>query len=349
MRCACGAELPGSAKFCGKCGKPVPQIDKKICPNCGKPLLAGAKFCGKCGAKIPDEPDMTPVVPVVPVVPLTPPAWSTPPAPAVPPTPITPEAPVVKPIPAAPPAPAAVPPVTSAASPAPAAVPLVTSAAPTASSITSIRTNNPVQNWVNKKALNVNRIKKVLIIVLIVGLCLAATGFAGRVLLKGLTKSFMEQEIIPSDGSLLAGTLNKKLINAGIDLFLSIVKNNPSQFVNAANKLAKGIGEMAGDPNGVNWIAEWILQLLTEEWFIEARATLKAEAGALWPVLQIMAYYKVMLTIGLIAVGIAALLLYFLDTKWSDVQELKLMPVFIVGCSWSGLVLIAAIIARLTM
>jgi len=44
----CGAEIPGNAKFCGKCGTAfVPN--RNICKNCGAEMPDNLKFCQECG------------------------------------------------------------------------------------------------------------------------------------------------------------------------------------------------------------------------------------------------------------------------------------------------------------
>ena len=57
--CACGAELPVGAKFCGKCGHqteapPAPSLDAAAgaCPGCGATINPGVKFCPRCGRQI---------------------------------------------------------------------------------------------------------------------------------------------------------------------------------------------------------------------------------------------------------------------------------------------------------
>lgn len=59
--CTCGAEIPLNAKFCGKCGKKIDEVDEhkeenqpqgKSCPECGAFMSNDARFCGKCGTKL---------------------------------------------------------------------------------------------------------------------------------------------------------------------------------------------------------------------------------------------------------------------------------------------------------
>ena len=40
-------------RFCGSCGKPLPQqaAEPGYCTGCGTPLAADANFCGHCGRK----------------------------------------------------------------------------------------------------------------------------------------------------------------------------------------------------------------------------------------------------------------------------------------------------------
>jgi RNA polymerase subunit RPABC4/transcription elongation factor Spt4 len=53
----CGTALKPGAKFCPKCGTPVPvapvaAAGAKFCPKCGTGITPGVKFCPKCGAKL---------------------------------------------------------------------------------------------------------------------------------------------------------------------------------------------------------------------------------------------------------------------------------------------------------
>ena len=47
-RCSvCDSTLNAGARFCGKCGRPVPQ--QGACPSCASPLEPDAAFCHTCG------------------------------------------------------------------------------------------------------------------------------------------------------------------------------------------------------------------------------------------------------------------------------------------------------------
>lgn len=48
VRCACGAYINQSAKFCPECGKP----QGCACPKCGAKLNPGTKFCSECGSQL---------------------------------------------------------------------------------------------------------------------------------------------------------------------------------------------------------------------------------------------------------------------------------------------------------
>jgi ribosomal protein L40E len=59
---SCGADVPVSSSFCGKCGAAVetpqpqqgerPAEETKRCEKCGAELESGAMFCGSCGQPI---------------------------------------------------------------------------------------------------------------------------------------------------------------------------------------------------------------------------------------------------------------------------------------------------------
>ena len=64
----CGSELKPGAKFCTKCGNPVPvapaetmqkATNAAVCNQCGSELKPGAKFCTKCGNPVSVAPAAT--------------------------------------------------------------------------------------------------------------------------------------------------------------------------------------------------------------------------------------------------------------------------------------------------
>ncbi len=58
----CGSQIQDNAKFCGKCGKPVPR-----CPSCGKVLYKRIRFCPQDGTAIPEQ--ILQLIPETPAVP----------------------------------------------------------------------------------------------------------------------------------------------------------------------------------------------------------------------------------------------------------------------------------------
>ncbi len=86
MKCTnCNAELIEGAKFCGKCGTPVPvaEPEEMKCSNCSAKLVPNAKFCGKCGTPVGQGAVATPVTPAKPKVATQPTAPATPVQPPV--------------------------------------------------------------------------------------------------------------------------------------------------------------------------------------------------------------------------------------------------------------------------
>jgi len=46
----CGADLPGDARFCFRCGTPV--VRGQVCASCSQDLPADARFCHRCGQEV---------------------------------------------------------------------------------------------------------------------------------------------------------------------------------------------------------------------------------------------------------------------------------------------------------
>ena len=164
--------------------------------------------------------------------------------------------------------------------------------------------------------------------------------------MEGLANSIKNADFV-SDlglGSELENILNRSAGNLITKLALSIIKNDSSGFVNGINKLSNSISSMAGDPYGLNGIGQMFISSIAQEAFYEVRSALIEEAGLLWPLLQILAYYSEMLTIGLIVSIIVIALLFLLDAKLYDIWRLNMQNIVYIGCVWSVLVIVASII-----
>lgn len=48
----CGASLRPGARFCSRCGHPLPFL-RPQCSSCGAPVRSGARFCARCGQPLP--------------------------------------------------------------------------------------------------------------------------------------------------------------------------------------------------------------------------------------------------------------------------------------------------------
>ena len=73
----CGNPLKPTARFCGKCGEILSQVDQPVqpqpvatlvCNSCGLAILPGVKFCTTCGSPASGSPSAPPVRTLPPVV-----------------------------------------------------------------------------------------------------------------------------------------------------------------------------------------------------------------------------------------------------------------------------------------
>jgi hypothetical protein len=55
---SCGMAYQAADRYCGRCGKSLPQTQtmaaRSACPSCGAGLREGDLFCAKCGHQIAD-------------------------------------------------------------------------------------------------------------------------------------------------------------------------------------------------------------------------------------------------------------------------------------------------------
>ena len=202
----------------------------------------------------------------------------------------------------------------------------------------------PVRKWADSKVTDKKRAKQLVIVALVVGLCIAFAGLAGKITMGRLSANMRNAEIFSGMDSELGGVLNRSAGNAITKLIVSMIKNDSSGFVSTINQLTNIAGSMAGDPYGMNGLGSMLFGSFAQEAFAETRAQLIQEAGAYWPLLQAMAYYRELLTIGLIIAFAAAILWFLLDGKFNDVMASNMIPVLYVGAGWIVLVIILTIL-----
>ena len=202
----------------------------------------------------------------------------------------------------------------------------------------------PARKWADSKVTDKKRAKQLVIVALVVGLCIAFAGLAGKITMGRISANMRNAEIFSGMDSELGGVLNRSAGNAITKLIVSMIKNDSSGFVSTINQLTNIAGSMAGDPYGMNGLGSMLFGSFAQEAFAETRAQLIQEAGAYWPLLQAMAYYRELLTIGLIIAFAAAILWFLLDGKFNDVMTLNMMPVLYVGAGWIVLVIIITIL-----
>jgi len=54
MKCpSCGADNPDGKKFCGDCGKALPQQLFRMCMKCGRSINWDSNLCPYCGYRLP--------------------------------------------------------------------------------------------------------------------------------------------------------------------------------------------------------------------------------------------------------------------------------------------------------
>ena len=202
----------------------------------------------------------------------------------------------------------------------------------------------PARKWVDSKVTDMKRAKQLVIVALVVGLCIAFAGLAGKIAMGRLSANMRNAGIFSGMDSELGGVLNRSAGNAITKLIVSMIKNDSSGFVRTINQLTNIAGSMAGDPYGMNGLGSMLFGSFAQEAFSEIRAQLIQEAGAYWPLLQAMAYYRELLTVGLIIAFAAAILWFLLGGKINDVMTLSMMPVLYVGAGWIVLVIIISIL-----
>ena len=294
MKCTCGAEIPGGARFCGKCGKTV-AAPGQYCHNCGSLMYPGARFCGKCG---------TSSVPVIPEV--------------------------------------------SAGRSAAAPAKSLRDAA--GDKVRTLRDKTrPVRDWAEHRIVDRDRAKKILMIALVIGLCFLTAGFSGKICMGRVTESIRNTSLVSGLGSDLDSLLNRSAQKEMTKLLIAMIRNDPSGFMKTVNQLMSAAGSMAGDPYGMNGLVTMFISPIAEEAFADTRNQLIQEAGMYWPLLQAMAYYRELLTVGAIVAAAAAVLLFLMGGELRDIKKLRMQPAFFAGAGWAGLMAVFTVIGNMAI
>lgn len=198
----------------------------------------------------------------------------------------------------------------------------------------------PARMWADGKVTDKKRAKQLIITALVVGLCIAFAGLAGKFTMGRISANMRNAEIFSGMDSELGGLLNRSAGNAITNLIISMIKNDSSGFVSTINQISSIAGSMAGDPYGMNGLGTILFGSFAQEAFAETRTQLIQQAGVYWPLLQAMAYYNELLTIGIIISLISAILWFLLDGKSSDVMTLNMVSVLYIGAGWVVVVII---------
>ena len=307
MKCQCGAEIPDGSKYCGFCGRQVEQPMIKCCV-CGNDVRAEANFCPICGNRITNRDEKVKCKFCGRLIPCD-----------------------------------------------------ASYCGFCGKKQNNTYTNNkfylfvsqlllPIKTWFTQFSIdrrdisNDGRIRKILIISLIIGICITFTGFAGRIAMDQVSKKAMStnyfQDIDPEMGQML----NRSTGRTVRSFMVAVIKNDSTGFIKLINQLVNTAGSMAGDPYGLNVLAGGFISMMAQEVFQESRAELIQQSGIFWYLLLAMAYYHELLVVGIIIFVISGIGWYIKGAKLADFKELGMQPVIILAAAWMLLVVIITII-----
>ena len=203
----------------------------------------------------------------------------------------------------------------------------------------------PVSKWADSRVTDKKRAKQLIIVALVVGLCITFAGLAGKITMGKLSENLRNTAILPGVYSEFESIVNRSVGNAITKLIVSLVKNDSSGFASTIKQLVKNVSSISGDSYEITDWESTMIDAFAQETFAEIREELIYEVGAWWPLLQAMAYYRELITIGLIIAAIAAVLWFLLDGRLNDVIALNMMPVMYIGAGWTVLMIIITIIS----
>lgn len=349
MRCKCGAELAADARFCVKCGQPV-SSGTDVCAACGAAMKPGAKFCGKCGAKVAVA------------------------AAAVAATllsckkcgasliggkkfcgkcgqPVAEGGPFIKPEPVVPT------PAGAGSASGSAGSRVAESGASDGPDIGAMASAalGKIKTVVSSAAATLKekggvapsrnaRTKQLLLAAVIVSLCILVVGFVGKQLLAAFAEAVLNYVEAEGSGDELTEMLARISSRKLVGLAVSLIRNDMQGFIDEINGLLKTMGSSMGLDSFSLALSGMFMNEIMVEAFSEGRTMLVEEAGAYWPLLQIMAYHHELTVIGLIATAVSAVLLFLSGFKPSEIRSLRMVPALVVGLGFIAVLLIGLLV-----
>ncbi len=281
------------------------------CKNCGKPVLEDQKFCGYCGKPVSPETadgkeERTQPYPFIATPSVSRPEIKMPT--------------VEKAAPAA----------------ASVAAPFVAEKNETASRAFA---KTPISPAESIALMQRNRAIKLLIIAFMIGLIVFMTGLAGRSVMNRVSGEVKKIAVVEEKDSDLAPLINSIGHKQMIDAAVAVIKNDNQAIADILSK----------DTSVLNLIepkANQILNLIGTSFMpgivSQLHNQLKEEAGAAWPLLQAMAYYKTMLIVGGAIMLAAAIIWYLKGGRLGDAVMTRMRPALIIGGAYGVFMLIVS-------
>lgn len=192
---------------------------------------------------------------------------------------------------------------------------------------------------------SIGRVQRLLFIIFVVAFCITATGVAGHIVMNAAVSNIMANEMFSGDSE-LTSLMNNITNQTIVDVSICVIRNDRAGFTKLLNSLTNAASTIVGDPYG---LGNLFMSSFGAELFSEARTMLIDEAGILWPVVCVVAFYKELLLLGLAILAISALTLYLTNYRISDVKRMKLFPVAVGGGTYSAAILIGAFVLVILM
>ena len=182
-------------------------------------------------------------------------------------------------------------------------------------------------------------IKKAVIILLVVGLCLLWTGVIGKVIL-GQVRSGVYHALETQGLDMLDRYAGGVVEN----LLIATIQNDYNGFVNSFNKILSVASSISGSSGSMDFLMGSMASSAIRQYLPELRSELREQAGPVWIVLYLASYCHVFLIAGAI-ITIGAVAAWIIrKCKIQDIKEQKMIPALIIGGVWIVLVTVITIV-----